>query len=212
MDATQAFRWSLYYRLLASLSFLLGLAIIVGTLWIGAGNMLVSLITDFGGGIESPNYPIVSVIGFFLGILVWQVGKATAFYKTLVDATQTELQDDLDHEAMKSDMLEVLDERLSDMHAEVEQTRRGVNRLQQEEHADSLMEGAGGANGQSGVPSYMGGSSEPEPSTPSNGGSTESAEPADTVDTPPADDQDSQPRDNRDPSGPSDPNAAFDES
>ena len=200
MDGTQALRWSLYYRLLASLSFVIGLGIAVAGLWIGVGNSIESLLVDLEGGVEQPNSPALAGVGVVVGVLVWQVGKATAFYKTIVGATQSELEDDLDHEAMKSDMLEVIDERLSDMHAEVEQARRGVNRLQQEEHADQLTDQAETS------PSFEAGSSQTE--------GTEASGPDDTRQQ--TSDDGSPPKDsgserNRQSSGPSDPHAAFEE-
>lgn len=143
MNGTDAFRWALYYRLLASVSFVLGIAVAAVGVWLGAGDFLDTLLFGeadalLSGEIDSPNSPVIAAIGVVVGVLVWQVGKAAALHKTLTEATQAELADDLDHEAMKSDLLNVLDERLSDMHAEVEQTRRGVNSLQQDQHADEF--------------------------------------------------------------------------
>lgn len=198
MNGTDAIRWGLYYRLLASLSFLLGLGIAVAGVWIGASGFLSELLFgDAGavlsGDIESPNSPAVAAIGVGLGLIVWQIGKAAALHKTLTEATQTELQSDLDHEAMKSDLLEVLDERLSDMHAEVEQTRRGVNSLQQDKHADAFAMGSEPPSGSSTGPPT--GEQPPEQSTETSGGAANST--------------DQQPSRDRSGQG-SDPNAAFD--
>lgn len=198
MNGTDAIRWGLYYRLLATLSFLLGVGIAIAGVWIGASGFLFELLFgDAGavlsGDIESPNSPAVATVGVVLGIIVWQVGKAAALHKTLTEATQTELQSDLDHEAMKSDLLEVLDERLSDMHAEVEQTRRGVNSLQQDEHADAFAMESEPASGGSTAPP-TGQQPPAEPTETSSGG---------------AENADQQPSRDRSGQG-SDPNAAFD--
>ena len=62
-----------------------------------------------------------------LGVLVWKFGTAAALFRTLVTAFGVETDERLDKEALKSDILSVLDARLAEMHDEVSATRRAVD-------------------------------------------------------------------------------------
>ena len=89
----------------------------------------------FSGGTESP------IAGFALlvvGVLLWQFGTAVAGFKTAVSAVEEETAKHFDAESMKSEILGVLDDRLADMHQDISQTRRLVNRMSRESQADQL--------------------------------------------------------------------------
>ncbi len=73
-----------------------------------------------------------------LGGLVWQLGTAAAAFRTTVSAVENETARHFDAESMKSDILTILDDRLADMQQDVSQTRRLVNQMNKESHANQL--------------------------------------------------------------------------
>ncbi|QSG03246.1 hypothetical protein [Natranaeroarchaeum sulfidigenes] len=139
MQLTEALRWTIYYRGIALVSFLLGLALAVTGVWFGFIELVMSQIPgqDGGGSIEITNIVLGSLLILF-GFTVWQIGKTAAFYMTLTEATESEMADRFDSQTVKSEILEVLDDRLADIHADVETTRQQVGRLGVDEHAESL--------------------------------------------------------------------------
>jgi hypothetical protein len=82
--------------------------------------------------------PIAGAVLLALGAIVWQFGTALAGFKTAVSAVEEETARHFDSESMKSDILTVLDDRLADMHQDISQTRRMVNRMSRENQADKL--------------------------------------------------------------------------
>lgn len=82
--------------------------------------------------------PVAGAVLLVLGGLVWQFGTALAGFKTAVSAVEEETAKHFDSESMKSDILTVLDDRLADMHQDITQTRRLVNRMSRENQADQL--------------------------------------------------------------------------
>jgi uncharacterized membrane protein YidH (DUF202 family) len=87
------------------------------------------------GSAESPTLGLALLI---VGVIAWQFGTAIAGFKTAVSAIEEETAKHFDSEAMKSDILTVLDDRLADMHQDISQTRRLVNRMSRENAADEL--------------------------------------------------------------------------
>ena len=71
-------------------------------------------------------YPYGGLALLALGALVFKYGTAAALVHVVVSATEARLTEALSTEAMKSDILSVLDARLSDMHEELTETRRQV--------------------------------------------------------------------------------------
>ncbi len=147
MRLTTSLRWALYYRGLALLSFLVGAAVAAAGVWIGLYDVLVALLdlASGGGNISdalASSRPILGGALVVLGFAVWQLGKTAAFYKTLTQATESEMADRFDTQTVKSEILSVLDEQLSELHADVETTRRQVSRLNREDHADELVDDA----------------------------------------------------------------------
>lgn len=125
MNVTAALRWTLYYRLIAWVSALVGL----GFVYLGYFLSIGGAPLDLGMAIQGAKSPMF--LGpALLGFLVWQVGKTAAYYKTLTEATDQQLSERFDPELIKSDILSVLDERLSEMHSDLEATRRGVEDLE----------------------------------------------------------------------------------
>lgn len=73
-----------------------------------------------------------------VGLLVWKATSAIVRYRTLSTAFAEEAAERLNTEAMKSDILAVLDERLADMKGDTQRTRRVVERASSEEAADEF--------------------------------------------------------------------------
>ncbi|MCL9814331.1 hypothetical protein [Natranaeroarchaeum aerophilus] len=139
MQLTEALRWTIYYRGIALVSFLLGLALAVTGVWFGFVDIVMSQLPgqSGGGSIEITNIVLGSLLILF-GFVVWQIGKTAAFYMTLTEATESEMADRFDTQTVKSEILDVLDDRLADIHADVETTRQQVGRLGVDEHAEAL--------------------------------------------------------------------------
>lgn len=135
MDAKQALRWSLYYRGLSTLSALLGLALVAAGAVLGLGEA-VSVATSGGDPTTalSPRSALLPAAFTVLGVAVWQIGKTAAFYKTLSEAVDQQMSERFDAEVVKSEILSVLDDRLAEMHTDVQQARRGVDRLTDDGH------------------------------------------------------------------------------
>lgn len=139
MKLTEALRWTIYYRGIALVSFLLG-AVLAGVgVWYGFLDLVLSRLP---GATGDPSFDTTSVVVgallILLGVVVWQIGKTAAFYMTITEATESEMADQFDTQTVKSEILEVLDDRLADIHADVESTRQQVDRLGIDEHADEL--------------------------------------------------------------------------
>jgi len=145
MRLTTSLRWALYYRGLALLSFVVGAAVAAVGVWIGLYDVLVALLdlASGGGNVSdalASSRPIVGGALLVLGFAIWQLGKTAAFYKTLTQATESEMADRFDTQTVKSEILAALDEQLSELHADVETTRRQVSRLNRDDHADELVD------------------------------------------------------------------------
>jgi len=140
MQLTTSLRWALYYRGLALVSFLVGAAVAGAGVWIGLYDVLVAVLDlASGSGTASDalasSRPLAGGALVVLGFAIWQLGKTAAFYKTLTQATESEMADRFDTQTLKSELLAALDDQLSELHADVETTRRQVGRLSREEHA-----------------------------------------------------------------------------
>lgn len=72
------------------------------------------------------------------GLLVWKLGSTVARFRTLGPTVAADTAERLDTEAMKSDILSVIDERLADMKRDTQRTRRIVERESSEDAADAF--------------------------------------------------------------------------
>lgn len=132
MDAKRTLRWAGYYFALSTAAAIVGFAIVA----VGAA---LGLATAYGMILDGASYS--SILGTaapglavaLIGIVVWRVGTAAAFYKTMTGAVNDEMGEQFDSERVKSEILSVLDERLSDMQFEIEQTRRKIDDTNREE-------------------------------------------------------------------------------
>ena len=73
-----------------------------------------------------------------VGLLVWKLGSTLARFRTLGPTVAADTAERLNTEAMKSDILSVLDERLADMKQDTQRTRRVVERESSEAAADEF--------------------------------------------------------------------------
>lgn len=134
MDAKRAFRWSGYYFALTTIATVVGLALIGAGAVVGgkagydayqAGTAATAAL-----GTAAPGLALALV-----GVVVWRLGKAVAFYKTLTGAMEDELADTYDTEHVKADILSVLDDRLSDIQHDIQSMNRNVRKLDDDEEA-----------------------------------------------------------------------------
>ncbi|MCU4750617.1 hypothetical protein OB919_01245 [Halobacteria archaeon AArc-curdl1] len=142
MDVPNAIKWSLVYRAVATGSLLAGVALVafgfVSGFW-GSLNLLISDPLNPGSAIDAAN-PMVTVALSIVGIAVWQFGKTVALFYTLPRAAGRQAAKQFDRQALKSDILQGLDGRLSDLEEDVAETRRAVQEIKREQHAASFDE------------------------------------------------------------------------
>ena len=137
MNAKQSFRWAGYYFLLSTV------AAIIGLVLVGAGAVfgLLTAYHQISGGTGYAAVLSSTAPGFLLailGVLVWRFGVAWAYYKTMTGAVEEQIADRFDSEKVKSEILAVIDDRLSEMQYEVSRTRKAVDDLDSGEVADEF--------------------------------------------------------------------------
>ena len=131
MHGKDALRWAAYYRGLAYLSALAGGAFVAVGLLIGLEGNVLQLVDNPRSALATMSLLPVILLGL-LGIVIWQVGKTAAFYKTMTGAVDEQLATRFDPERIKSEILSVLDSRLAEMQTEIGNTRRAVRELEKE--------------------------------------------------------------------------------
>mgnify|MGYP000412064863 CR=1 FL=1 len=134
MEHSRALRFSGRYFLYTTLFGILGL---VG---VGIGVWIVATGLTFGSGsmngIPIPSATTQAYLGLVpmvLGVIVWRLGKGWALYTTLTEATSEELSDQYDTEHVKSDIVAVLDDRLSDMQQDLQSVNRELRSVKKED-------------------------------------------------------------------------------
>ncbi|MFC7231007.1 hypothetical protein ACFQMM_05460 [Saliphagus sp. GCM10025308] len=90
-----------------------------------------------------------------LGIAIWQFGRTFALLYTVPVAAGEEAARQFDRQTLKSDILQGLDGRLTDLEEDVAETRRSVQELKREEHAASFDEGTALKSGAGDEPSAL---------------------------------------------------------
>jgi hypothetical protein len=120
------------YFLLTSLFALVALAFVAGGAVLGGAEAW-----DTYNATESTTQALSSAwLGIVLaavGVLVYRFGKAWALYKTLTDATEESLEDTYDTQRVKSDIVSVLDDRLSDMQTDLQSVNRELRKLRDDD-------------------------------------------------------------------------------
>lgn len=133
-DTTKA---ALTYALAWTVSAAVGVAIA----GYGAVQWLLPAYVRLGEG--APPSALVNAVApglalLFLGLLLWKMASTLAYYRTLGPTVAADTAERLNTEAMKSDILSVIDERLADMKGDTQRTRRIVERESSEDAADDF--------------------------------------------------------------------------
>ncbi|QLG50379.1 hypothetical protein [Natrinema halophilum] len=132
MTIRTPFGWALVYRTIAVGSLVLGLALVAAGLFAGFGGAATTLITEPLNpdlALEQAN-PMITVLFAAFGIVVWQVGKTYALFMTLPRAAGQAAGGQIDSNRVASEVREGIDDRLAQLEAELEETRRAVEALE----------------------------------------------------------------------------------
>lgn len=123
MDAKRALYWGALYALVWTLGAVVGGAVVVGGYLLGIDTALDMVArNDPLRAVLSTAAPglAVAVVGLFL----WRLVAAWGLFRTLVPAVRDTLSETYDNERVKSEILSVLDERLSDMQQDLQTVGR----------------------------------------------------------------------------------------
>ncbi|MFC6766298.1 hypothetical protein [Natrinema soli] len=146
MKYTDALRWTLLYRAMATGAFLTGLALLGIGLVAGFGEAISLFVSDFpsnvGPAIEQAN-PIITLIFGALGVLTWQIGKTYALFVTLPRSIARRSAKSNKRDSQVHEEIQELDERLANVEAEMTAIREGVQQLSHETTADDSDVGIG---------------------------------------------------------------------
>lgn len=122
MEYAETLKWTGVYLGLWLLAGVIGGAIVaVGFALGGLAALGAYQLTPFA--LRVAFYPTAGIAVVALGLLAFKVGAAAALVHVVVSATESRLSAALDTETLKSDILSVLDERLSEMHGELSETK-----------------------------------------------------------------------------------------
>ena len=132
MDSKRALRWSGYYFLVTVVFGLVGAALVGVALWLG-GLDAYRTWQATGQMVPAVTGAAVWLLLAALGVAIWRLGKAWAMYWTLTGAVEEDLAETYDNEKVKSEILSVLDDRLSDMQQDIQSMNRNVRELKAEE-------------------------------------------------------------------------------
>lgn len=142
MNLTSALRWAAIYRGISWVAGILPLGVAVAAMYFIGSNSIPSGRGE-AIGIATTPYFVVPVL---VAIVVWQFVKTAAFYKTVTEATDEQMSERFDSERVKSEVLEVLDDRLAEMHNEVQRTRQEVQEMDSGGGAPTSAPASGGGN------------------------------------------------------------------
>ncbi|WP_435098068.1 hypothetical protein [Halarchaeum sp. P4] len=133
MNWKRALRWAGAYFGWTVLFALLGVALVAG-----GGYLLLASATMTPVGPTSVPVPTTAgAPGLALvvaGVLVYRFGKAWALYRTLTGAVTDDVSETYDTERVKSDIVSVLDDRLSDMQQDLQSVNREVRELKRDDN------------------------------------------------------------------------------
>lgn len=127
MKSVSALRWTLWYRGIATGSFLVGLALFGLGLVTGFGEAATLLFADFPTNVDAAvgqSNPLVTLAFAVVGLLVWQVGKTYALFVTVPPATGRWTARSFDSVTLRGEVVDMLDDRLANMETELETMRR----------------------------------------------------------------------------------------
>jgi hypothetical protein len=142
MEWKRALRWSAEYLVLTSVSAALGLGLIAAGLATG-GFEALDAVADSGRLADALDAGVGWLALTLVGLLVWRLGTALALHRTLTGAVEERLAATYNTERVKSEMLEVLDERLAEMQNELESLEFAVEGAERSESTDAFEFGVG---------------------------------------------------------------------
>lgn len=126
MNLKSALRWTAMYRAATWAAGFVFLAFLGAAVYLGLGDVVRTAVYGNPARLANPAFSGPPILLALMGFAVWQVTKTVAFYKTVTEATEEQMASRFDSERVKSEVLEVLDDRLSEMQSEVQRTRREV--------------------------------------------------------------------------------------
>lgn len=130
MDAKRATVHSGKYFLITTLFALVGLGFVAA----GAVLSQPALETETPSALISALVPGIALAT--VGLLVYRFGKGWALYKTLTAAHEEALADTFDTQRVKSDIVSVVDERLSDMQTDLQSVNRELRKIREDDAYD----------------------------------------------------------------------------
>jgi hypothetical protein len=140
MDASRALKWAVYYVILAGIATLVAGGIVGAGVVVGIAEAYDQL--ENGATLSTaletaaPGLALVA-----LGVLVWVVGTVTAFLRVFTAAIEEQMRERFDSEKVKSEILSVLDDRLTDVEQDLSVVRRTVSEMKREETAEEFQFG-----------------------------------------------------------------------
>ena len=114
MQLTTALRWAAIYR---AVSWAFGL-VFFGFVYLGFWLSLGGLPLSLGAAIEAAVSPLF-IAPVLVGFLLWQTVTTVAYYATVAGAVEETMADKFDAQMVKSEILEVLDDRLTEMESQM---------------------------------------------------------------------------------------------
>jgi len=117
METGRVLKLAAYYRLLATLSFVVGFGIVGAGFALGIWPMIEHMLNNAPQNFDeslSRAQPVVFVALSAVGILIWQFGKSIAFVKAISSAAEAGTDDaGVDTEALRAEVGDVVDDRLA---------------------------------------------------------------------------------------------------
>jgi uncharacterized membrane protein YjgN (DUF898 family) len=141
MRVTSALRWAAYYRGIVWAAGLVPLGTALVAMFFIGTNRIPRGAGEAIGVATTPQF----AVAMLASLVVWQFVKTAAFYKTVAEATEYQMAERFDSEKVKSEVLSVLDERLSEMQSELERTRKEVSDIDRGSGPTTQPPTAGGA-------------------------------------------------------------------
>ncbi len=132
MDQKRSLRWAGRYFLYTTALSLVGIAFVALGAYFAYSGLVLGPETIFG--FRYPHFTTQTFLGLVpavFGIAIWRLGKAWALYHTMTGAMTEELGDTFDTEHVKSDIVAVLDDRLSDMQQDLQSVNRELRNVKQ---------------------------------------------------------------------------------
>ncbi|QDX39740.1 hypothetical protein [Salarchaeum sp. JOR-1] len=132
MDAKRAFAWAGTYVALTSLFAVVAFALVAAGGYYGfqEGAAVYESTESYSSALVA-GAPGLAVA--LVGLVVYRLGTAWALFKTLTAATEEEVAETFDTEHVKSDIVAVLDDRLSDMQHDLQSVNRELRDLKAED-------------------------------------------------------------------------------